>query len=85
MKKLLMLVVCASAAFLAAFAGEDEVTVKVSVAGTVNNSALKKQCEVKGKKEDYKHELFMLKVEYLQQTDLHKYQVETRLLTLAEM
>ena len=41
--------------------------------------------EVKRKKEDYKHELFMLKVEYLQQTDLHKYQVETRLLTLAEM
>lgn len=41
--------------------------------------------EVKRKKEDYKHELFMLKVEYLQQTDLHKYQVETRLLTLADM
>ena len=41
--------------------------------------------EVKRKKEDYKHELFMLKVEYLQQTDLHKYQVETRLLTLEDM
>lgn len=41
--------------------------------------------EVKRKKEDYKHELFMLKVEYLQQTDLHKYQVETRLLTQADM
>ena len=41
--------------------------------------------EVKRKKEDYKHELFMQKVEYLQQTDLHKYQVETRLLTLADM
>lgn len=54
MKKLLMLIACASAAFFAAFAGEDEVTVKVSVAGTVNNSALKKQCEVKGKKEAVK-------------------------------
>ena len=41
--------------------------------------------EVKRKKEDYKHELFMQKVEYLQQTDLHKYQVETRLLTLEDM
>lgn len=40
---------------------------------------------MKRKKEDYKHELFMLKAEYLQQTDLHKYQVETRLLTLADM
>ena len=34
---------------LAAVAGDDEVTVKVSVAGP-NNSALKKQCEVQGKK-----------------------------------
>lgn len=41
--------------------------------------------EVKRKKEEYKHELFMLKVEYLQQTELHKYQVETKLLTLDDM
>ena len=41
--------------------------------------------EVKRKKEEYRHELFMLKVEYLRQTELHKYQIETRLLTLEEM
>ena len=41
--------------------------------------------EVKRKKEEYRHELFMLKVEYLRQTDLHKYQVETKLLTLEDM
>lgn len=41
--------------------------------------------EVKRKKEEYKHELFMLKAEYLQQTDLHKYHIETRLLTLEDM
>ena len=41
--------------------------------------------EVKRKKEEYKHELFMLKVDYLRQTDLHKYQVETKLLTLEDM
>ena len=41
--------------------------------------------EVKRKKEEYKHELFMLKVEYLRQTELHKYQVETKLLTLENM
>jgi hypothetical protein len=41
--------------------------------------------EVKRKKEEYKHELFMLKVDYLLQTDLHKYQVDTRLLTLEDM
>ena len=41
--------------------------------------------EVKRKKEEYKHELFMLKVEYLRQTELHKYQVETKLLTLEDM
>ena len=49
MKKMMLLLSCACAIVLGAFAGEDEVTVKVSVAGTVNNSALKKQCEVKGK------------------------------------
>lgn len=41
--------------------------------------------EVKRKKEEYKHQLFMLKVEYLRQTELHKYQVETKLLTLEDM
>lgn len=41
--------------------------------------------EVKRKREEYKHELFMLKVEYLRQTELHAYQIETRLLTLEEM
>ena len=41
--------------------------------------------EVKRKKEEYKHELFMLKVEYLRQTELHKYQVETKLVTLENM
>ena len=35
--------------FFSVFAGDEEVTVKVSVAGA-NNSALKKQCEVQGKK-----------------------------------
>ena len=54
MKKMMLLFSCACALVLGAFAGEDEVTVKVSVAGTVNNSALKKQCEVKGKKEAVK-------------------------------
>lgn len=39
----------ACAMLVSAFAGDEEVTVKVSVAGT-NNSALKKQCEVQGKK-----------------------------------
>lgn len=41
--------------------------------------------EVKRKKEEYKQELFMMKVEYLRQTELHKYQVETKLLTLEDM
>lgn len=41
--------------------------------------------EVKRKREEYKHELFMLKVEYLRQTDLHTYLVETKLLTLEDM
>ena len=49
MKKILTTIVCACTMLLAVFAGDDEVTVKVSVAG-VNNSALKKQCEVQGKK-----------------------------------
>lgn len=41
--------------------------------------------EVKRKKEEYRHELFMLKVDYLQQTDLHKYHINTKLLTLEDM
>ena len=41
--------------------------------------------EVTRKKEESKQELFMLKAEYLQQTDLHKYHIETRLLTLEDM
>ncbi len=41
--------------------------------------------EVKRKKEEYRHELFMLKVEYLRQTDLHKYHIDTKLLTLEDM
>lgn len=41
--------------------------------------------EVKRHKEEYRHELFMLKVDYLKRTDLRHYQVETRLLTLDEM
>ena len=49
MKKMLLLLSCACAIVLGAFAGDDEVTVKVSVAG-YNNSALRKQCEVLGQK-----------------------------------
>lgn len=49
MKKMMLLFSCACALVLGAFAGEDEVTVKVSVAG-YNNSALRKQCEVLGQK-----------------------------------
>ena len=41
--------------------------------------------EVKRKREEYDHELFMLKVDYLKQTDLRHFQIETRLLTLNEM
>lgn len=41
--------------------------------------------EVKRKREEYKHDLFMQKVDYLKQTDLRHYVVETRLLTLEEM
>ena len=41
--------------------------------------------EVKRQREEYKHELFMLKVDYLKQTDLCHYQIETQLLTLDEM
>lgn len=50
MKKMLMLVACTCAMLFPAFSGDDEVTVKVSVAGSYNNSALRKQCEVKGQK-----------------------------------
>lgn len=49
MKRLLTAFVCAGAMLFAAFAGDEEVTVKVSMAGS-NNSSLKKQCETKGKK-----------------------------------
>ena len=49
MKKMLLLLSCACAIVLGAFAGDKEVTVKVSVSGT-NNSTLRKQCEVLGKK-----------------------------------
>lgn len=49
MKKLVMALACACSVLLGAYAGDEEVTVKVSVAGA-NNSALKKQCEVQGKK-----------------------------------
>ena len=49
MKKMLMLIACACALLFPAFSGDAEVTVKVSVTGN-NNSALKKQCEVQGKK-----------------------------------
>ena len=49
MKKLMTLVACAVAVVASVFAGDEEVTVKVSVEGT-NNSALRKQCEVAGKK-----------------------------------
>lgn len=54
-----MMLVGVCAVFLAAVAGDDEVTVKVSVAGQ-NNSALKNQCEVKGKKEAIKKYLAKL-------------------------
>lgn len=49
MKRIMMAMAFACAMLVSAFAGDEEVTVKVSVAGT-NNSALKKQCEVQGKK-----------------------------------
>ncbi len=49
MKRIMMAVVVACAMLMSVFAGDEEVTVKVSVAGA-NNSALKKQCEVQGKK-----------------------------------
>lgn len=49
MKKMMVFLTCMCALFMSAFAGDEEVTVKVSVAGT-NNSALKKQCQVQGQK-----------------------------------
>ena len=49
MKKLLMTMFAAFAVFFAAFAGSDEVTVKVSVAGDVG-TALKEKCKIAGKK-----------------------------------
>ena len=41
--------------------------------------------EVKRKREQYDHQLFMAKVEYLHSTDLSKYKIETRLLTIEDM
>ena len=41
--------------------------------------------EVKRQREEYRHELFMLKVDYLKQTDLRHYKIETQLLTLDDM
>ncbi|GEM_PF-4276703 len=38
--------------------------------------------EVKREKEQYRHDLFMLKVAYLQQTELKEYKVKTKLYTL---
>ena len=59
MKRLMMMFVGIFAICFAALAGDEEVTVKVSVAGA-NNSALKKQCEVKGKKDGIKKYLTKL-------------------------
>lgn len=49
MKKLLMTMFAAFAVFFAAFAGSDEVTVKVSIAGDVG-TALENKCKIAGKK-----------------------------------
>ena len=49
MKKIMLMLSCVCAIVLGALAGDEEVTVKVSVAG-YNNSALRKQCEIEGKK-----------------------------------
>jgi len=59
MKKLIVAIVGLFALLASSFAGDEEVTVKVSVEGT-NNSALKKQCEVKGKKDAVKKYLTKL-------------------------
>lgn len=44
-----------------------------------------KIAEVKRKKEQYRHDLFMLKVAYLQQTELKEYDIGTKLFTLEDM
>ena len=49
MKKLIFAIVGLCAAVMTALAGDEEITVKVSVEGA-NNSALKKQCDIQGKK-----------------------------------
>lgn len=49
MRRIMTALACICTLTFTAFAGDEDVTVKVSVAG-VNNSALKKQCEVQGKK-----------------------------------
>lgn len=41
--------------------------------------------EVKRKREEYEHDLFMTKVHYLKQKELHGYSVQTQLLTLEDM
>lgn len=41
--------------------------------------------EVKRKRDEYEHELFMAKVQYLKQKELRAYTVETKLLTLDDM
>lgn len=41
--------------------------------------------EVKRKKEQYQHDKFMAKVEYLKKAELHRYKVITQLLTLEDM
>ena len=41
--------------------------------------------EVKRQRSEYDHELFMAKVQYLKQKDLHSYTISTQLLTLEDM
>ena len=41
--------------------------------------------EVKRQRSEYDHELFMTKVQYLKQKDLHAYAVSTQLLTVEDM
>lgn len=49
MKKLIFAIAGLCVAVMTALAGDEEITVKVSVEGA-NNSALKKQCDIQGKK-----------------------------------
>ncbi len=50
MKKMLMFVACACAMLFTGFADDAEVTVKVSVAGSVNSAKLRNECAVAGQK-----------------------------------